>query len=53
MLNPLAWWRRRRQRRHCFHHDHIDGTTWIRSRLVDLGRAKHFWCDRCGTYWVR
>ena len=42
----------RRRRRSCFHHDHITGQTWIRSQLVDLGRAKHYWCTRCRRYWT-
>ncbi len=46
------WWRRHRDRGRCFHHDHTTGRSWISARLVDLGRAKHYRCIRCGRYWT-
>lgn len=42
---------RRRAQRHCFHHDHRTGESWIKSALVDLGRNKHFWCTKCEKGW--
>jgi hypothetical protein len=40
-----------RAQRHCFHHDHATGESWIRSRLIDAGRRKLFDCGRCGRTW--
>ena len=48
----MSWLKTWRKRRACFHHDTRYGTSWIASQLVDLGRAKHFWCTRCGRYWT-
>lgn len=52
MIWPFTLISRWRTRRACFHHDRVKGETWICSRLVDLGRAKHFWCARCGRRWT-
>jgi hypothetical protein len=41
-----------RARRRCFHHDHTSGKSWVRGRLVDLGRRKLFDCDHCGKTWT-
>jgi hypothetical protein len=49
----MSWLKTWRTRRACFHHDTRSGTSWIASRLVDFGRAKHHWCTRCGRYWTR
>lgn len=35
----------------CMHHSWHTGTSWIESRLIDLGRRKMFWCTRCGRTW--
>lgn len=45
------WWRRRRKRAHCFHHDHRGGDSWLNSRLIETGMAKMFWCRNCGRTW--
>jgi hypothetical protein len=42
--------RRWLQRRRCMHHNRHTGQTWIKDMLIDLGRAKLVWCDRCGRY---
>ncbi|MEU8023781.1 hypothetical protein AB0B88_16350 [Micromonospora haikouensis] len=47
----MTWFRAWRKRRNCFHHNRR-GETWIAEQLVDGGRAKHFWCTRCGRYWT-
>jgi hypothetical protein len=47
-LRPSA----RRARRQCFHHDPVYGRSWLESALVDGGRAKHYWCTVCTTYWT-
>jgi hypothetical protein len=52
------WWRARRKRKDCFHHD-IGGnpantrpaTSWINQQLIDTGRRKMFWCTKCGQTW--
>lgn len=49
ILRPWHTWR---ERRACFHHDHNTGRSWIEGRIVDMGRAKHFLCNRCGRYWT-
>jgi len=48
----MRWLETRRKRRACFHHDHHTGQSWIRSHLIDLGRAKLYWCQRCGQSWI-
>lgn len=51
----IGWWRLRRQRKqkrkNCFHHDHRDGSSWIKSRLINNGAGKMFWCGLCGQTW--
>lgn len=49
LLTLITGWQHRRA---CFHHDRQTGESWIRSRLVDTGKAKHFWCTKCGRYWT-
>jgi hypothetical protein len=52
-LGRFAAWRVGRwQRRRCFHHDHRSGESWIKEQLVDVGRRKMWWCDRCGKTWL-
>jgi len=46
------WFTQWQDRRACFHHAHTTGTSWIESELVDLGRRKRFWCNRCGRVWL-
>jgi hypothetical protein len=54
----ITWWRRRRARRDCFHHD-IGGNpantrpavSWIKQQLIDMGKRKMFWCTQCGQSW--
>lgn len=45
------WWRRRRKRAWCFHHDDRTGTSWIDSRLIEMGKSKMFWCRECDQTW--
>lgn len=40
------------QRDLCWHHDAADGTSFIESALVDIGRTKVFWCTRCQQTWT-
>jgi hypothetical protein len=42
---------KRYERAICWHHDSKNGTSWIRSALVDLGRNKLWWCSACGEMW--
>jgi hypothetical protein len=54
MSSFRAW----RQQRQCFHHDHggnpantRPAISWIKQQIIDMGRRKMFWCDRCGRTW--
>lgn len=53
-----------RKQRKCFHHD-INAkdrvknggyygieTSYIRSELIDTGKRKRFWCNRCERVWI-
>ena len=52
--SPVVRW----EMKVCFHHDHRPGwepgksKSWIRSRIVDAGRTKLYWCERCGAAWT-
>jgi hypothetical protein len=47
-----AAWRRWRNRRGCFHHEHSTGESYLRNELIDCGMRKRFWCTRCGRVWL-
>lgn len=51
LLNPVAVWRRRRAQRECFHHDPRAGESFLRSQLIETGKAKMFWCTVCNRHW--
>lgn len=44
----IRWWRQRRVRRRCLHHDPKTGKTWTTTYLIDAGRSKVTECVRCG-----
>jgi hypothetical protein len=46
----MGWIRAWKKRRTCFHHDHRDHESWIRSRHIDFGR-KMYWCTHCERTW--
>lgn len=56
----LGWWARRRRQRECWHHGFHSVTgdveSWIASKLIEMGRAKMFWCEEdlggCGKVWI-
>jgi hypothetical protein len=57
-MNLLERWRRRKR---CFHHalpttDALGGAvpaqSYVKSRLIDAGMRKMFWCDDCGRTWI-
>lgn len=48
MILVTAW----RKRRRCFHHNWRTEDSWIKSRLIDLGMRKMFWCGHCGKTWI-
>lgn len=43
--------RARRRQRECFHHSLLDGESWVRGQLVDIGRRKIYWCTGCDRHW--
>jgi hypothetical protein len=58
MMNLLRKWLRRKG---CFHHalptvdgngDRIAAQSYIKSRLIDTGMRKMFWCNDCGRTWI-
>lgn len=49
MINAI---RRLLARRRCFHHDPYTGTSWLESRLIDVGMRKMFWCTACDKTWI-
>lgn len=51
MLTLLTWWRSRRKRRNCFHHDRGTGQSWVTDQLINTGAGKMFWCQQCGMTW--
>lgn len=39
------------KRRRCFHHDWTTGESWIKTRLINMGMGKMFWCRKCTRTW--
>lgn len=56
----LKWWRKRKQQRDCFHHrlpsitglSDFPAESWIKSQLIETGKAKMFWCVECDKTWI-
>lgn len=56
MIKLLRKWKRRRN---CFHHELpsvtnpelLPAQSWIKSQLIETGKAKMFWCTGCGRTW--
>lgn len=40
-------WGQRRKRAHCWHHDDNTGESWVKKKLIDMGRRKLIWCTQC------
>jgi hypothetical protein len=47
VVDAWRWWKLRRVRKHCWHHDDKTGQSWVNSRLINTGAGKMFWCSRC------
>lgn len=46
------WAERRRVLKYCLDHDRQRGFSYIREQIVDLGRRKLVWCQKCDKRWV-
>lgn len=51
LLSWQIYWRTRAKRKDCFHHDRLTGESWISDQLIDMGKAKMFWCEKCERTW--
>lgn len=59
MIKLLRKWKKQRQ---CFHHRQrtynslnlqwLSAESWIRSQLIETGKAKMFWCTECEKTWI-
>jgi hypothetical protein len=58
----MQWWQHWTKRRTCFHHQlptydrnsqqWLPGESWIKSQLIETGKAKMFWCTECEKTWL-
>jgi hypothetical protein len=53
------WWRRRQLRKYCWHHDEggnpaniYPAISWIEQQIIETGKAKMYWCTKCGKTWI-
>jgi hypothetical protein len=51
----VKWLKRRRLQRDCWHHaSYLDGDvhSFMRSQIIESGKAKMFWCTKCERTWT-
>jgi hypothetical protein len=55
----FRWYKRWKQQRECFHHElpsvyhpELPAQSWIKSQLIETGKAKMFWCTGCEKTWI-